>query len=760
MAGVNDLLAKQDEFLSLLEKEQLEDIDITAKSRSAIDTITTRLHALEAEEAGVIAQHAQKQHQSLTHTNRLLQQIDERNADPFANFLDGLNVIFNPAQTRKAWAAEANDVARQMELDAAQVEAAKAKMATKKLSLRDAIKQAEAQQSFELDETAEVQARLQKIRGLLESNRQRRAFAADEDAAIARLLERTPPEELTDAFMAEHGITEEQRRRIKMRKSAENIEFERLRRQIQKIREAELLEDIPDINAISYEDAQKMGISRRVLDAERRKERLAKISLAQGEYALRTGLTAEHEEAKAMFLESLGPQDLHALAEELSTDDTTNVTQVGPFTVTLDEVLDRLNQAEEVFAEQAAQETAFAVSQGNTRGNIGIWARLSGGNAPAEMTNLAGLEFLNNTGAVPDEYKPLVALFADSQKRFEELPPESKDSRVPSMVMRAQTFGQATAEYAQRIVEALPADIQPAARDFYDSGKISNPQAAEDVLNLYVIERARTSGNPVTELVQSELRRRVLTHQIPQQEIAALSPSEKRQVQLRSILSNEQHISGIIDMGLHAVSHVTHLELAEQLGLSQLATNLSSRDPKNIIRTERGAIDVSKLHEQIPLYLKEAGGKVTLAQYEEAYVKMATEKMTEAFKPQGDGNLQIAALNTILFDNAPERVIRHAVVSRLAQLERISRLNEKERAAEIEAERMMEEHYDEIDNIINRWGTRRHGDTINEPMMSGIPPLAGTGSFSGITGAELMALADDYEARITLGVGTTMDNQP
>ena len=745
MADINNLLAQQDEFLELLTAERLEDIESQTGTQKAIDTISTRLHALDTAEMGVIAEHSQKQFKNLTTTNKLLQQIDERSKDPFADFIDGLHVIFNPAQTRKAWAAEARDISRQMELDAAAVEAEKAKTAQKRLSLKEAVRQAEAEHTFELGETAEVEARSAKIAGLIDTERQRRAFASDEDAAIARLLERTPPGELTDEFLAEHGITPEQRRRIKLRKSAENLQFEQLRLQVQKIREVDVLESVPDIFALSYEDAEKMGISRRVLDEERRKERIAKLSLAQGEYALRTGLRAEHEDAKRTFLESLGPRDLFKLAEQVGGDDSTNVAQVGPFSLSQEEILAQLNSREEYFAEQAATETAFAVTQGNTRANIGIWARLAGGNAPAEMTNLAGLEFLHNTAAVPDEYKPMVALFAEAHKRFEALPPESKESRIPAMVMRGDTFGRATAEYVQRAIRVLPTDVQPAATDFYSSGKITNSTAAEAVLDTYVIAKQQTTGNPIAELSLAELEQRVKTAKIPQQEIAALSPSEKRQVQLHSVLNNPVHVSHIIDTSIHAVSHVTHVELAQKLGLTQMLTNLNSTDPKNVLQTENGVMDVTKLHAQLPLYLKESKQEMSLAQYEQAYIKLATEKMLEAFTPQGDGNLQIAALNNVLFDNKAEIVIKHAITSRLAQLDKLAQMSAQERTTMQERIQKMEELAARGRRFAARTRSARHQATIAEPFMHGIPPLSGFGNFTGLSGAELMSLADDED---------------
>ena len=157
MSGINDLLAQQDAFLELLTTEKLEDVASQTGTQKAIDTINTRLHAMDTAEAGVIAQHSQKQFKNLTETNKLLQQIDERNKDPFADFIDGLNVLFNPNQTRKVWATEARDLSRQMELDAAAVEAEKAKTAQKRLSLKEAIRQAEAEHTFELGETAEVE---------------------------------------------------------------------------------------------------------------------------------------------------------------------------------------------------------------------------------------------------------------------------------------------------------------------------------------------------------------------------------------------------------------------------------------------------------------------------------------------------------------------------------------------------------------------------------------------------------------------------
>ena len=570
-------------------------------------------------------------------------------------------------------------------------------------------------------------------------------FASDEDAAITRLLERTSPEELTDEFLAEHGITPEQRRRIKLRKSTANLEFERLRLQVQKIREVDVLESVPDISALSYEDAEKMGISRRVLDEERRKERIAKISLAQGEYALRTGLRAEHEDAKKTFLEALGPRDLFKLAEQVGGDDSTNIAQVGPFSLSQEEILAQLNSREEYFAEQAATETAFAVTQGNTRANIGIWARLAGGNAPAEMTNLAGLEFLHNTAAVPDEYKPMVALFTEAHKRYEELSPESKESRIPAMVMRGDTFGRATSEYVQRAISVLPQDVQPAARDFYSSGKITNAVAAEKVLDTYAIAKQQSTGNPIAEQALAELEQRVKTLKIPQQEIAALSPSEKQQVKLHSVLSNPVHVSHIIDMSIHAVSHVTHVELAQKLGLTQMLTNLSSTDPKNILRTENGVMDVTKLHAQLPLYLKESKQEMSLAQYEQAYIKLATEKMLEAFTPQGKGNLQIAALNNVLFDNNAEYIIKHAVTSRLAQLDKLTQMSAEERTALQERIQKMEELAARGRRFAARTRSNRQQDAISEPFMHGIPPLGDLGNFTGLSGAELMALADDED---------------
>ena len=740
MAGIDDLLRQQDELFELLAQEQREDLESGAQTRAAMNTIGTKIHGINAEEARLIAQHAERQAQGLGQANQLLRQIDERNRDPYANFVDGLNTLFDPNQTRAAWRADIRDIQRNLDLDAAALEAKKAQTTQKRITLQKAIQEAELQHSFEVDETAALQIEAQKIQGLLGIERSRREIASADDAAIERLIRKTPEAELTPEFLEAQGITEEQKRQAIERRDRSRMALIHARFQIKAMRQADALDSVPDIFALSYEEAEKMGVSRRSLDEERRKERNARIALQHGELTLRAGQQREHEDAKASFLDALGPRDVHRLLEEVKADDTTNVTQVGPFIVTQEELLARMNSSDQFFAEQATDETAFALSQGQTRSNIGVWARLGGGNAPEEMTNLTGLEFLVKTDAVPEEYQPLVKLYAAAQEQFESLPEEGKAARAPAMVLRNDAFAQATQDVLQRRLATLPKAMHPGAAEFWTTGKITNSQAASDVLKETVIKRQQDTGDPVVNLMLQDLHQRVNTHEVPQTQARLLDGNEIQELQLRSVLLNDAHVSGIIDMGIHAVSHRSHAELAQQLGLKTLSADLASTDPSNVLRTNRGAVDVVALHTQLPLYLQEATKPITVADYEKAYMVLVTERLMDSLTPTGRGNIQTAALNNALFDNQPGRVIKHAVTTRLAQLDKLSRSSIEERA-QIEANMKKLEENLQAFTKLRRVHEARQEEEIR--LRTRHPPISSGSPFQGLSGADLMSLSGD-----------------
>ena len=755
MAGFESLLREQETIIALLSQEKSEDVASATDLTKQLDTINTRLHSLETHEAAIIAEHAGKQAGNMKKANVLLKQIDERNADPFADFLDGLNYLFNPNQTRGAWKAEAKDVARRMELDAAALEAERARTAERRLLLNDAVRQAKAQHSFELGETAAVEVEQQRVDALIELEKSRRAFAADEHRRIEQLLEKTGAEDITEEFKRVNNITDEQVRLMLERKQMSRIALETNRRQLQRIREADTLDSIPDIFAISYEDAEKLGVRRAVLDDERRKQRQANLALAAGEMSMRAGMRAEHEDAKKTFLESLGPRDLHRLIEEVKADPGTSVAQVGPFSITLEELLTEFNNDEKFFAEQAATETAFALSQGGVRESIGTLARIAGGNAPAEMTNLTGLEYLNNTQSVPEEYRPIIEVFTEAHKRYENLPAERKESRMPAMVMRNNEFGKAVGRYVERVVASLPEAVQPAAADFYTTGKIENPESAEALLKTYVLDRQRYTSDPVISFVLQDLHQRSESFEIPRYGAEGLTTDERRELQLKNVLANPSHVSQLVDAAIHTVSHVTHVELANQLGLKNMAADLASTDPNNELHESDGSFNVARFHERIKLYLQESEKDISLAQYEDAYVKLATKKLLESFTPSGDGNLQTAALNTALFDNNPQAVLRHAVVTRLAMLDKIAQTAGKDRQTMIDNMLLVQKRMEQNQARVR---TRMHQFENRFPMMSDLPSLGGNDMFRGLSGAEVMSVLDElddpeYQVSVQLGLG-------
>lgn len=666
---LDSLFEAQDEAMETASRELMEDTELFREQSETLSDINAQLLGLDTEAQEAQARLVNTRADAVGEVGRLYRAIDQREREPFTRIRERVGAILDPDNTIAGWMRQIEEQERRDKLATVRYQQSVVDIETRRLSLKNALKDMETRYNLELKETELAEGQLSLARGKIAARSQRMQALAQEWTTQELTLLNMSPSDITPEFLAENDIPPEMAQRVFRKKHTADMTYERNLMQINREQMADAIARI-DFSGMSQEEAvafaQEQGIPEGLATAEWAKDKRQRDLVEVAELQLAAGKKEAINSLRREFLRNASPMELERALAVVDADPTSNIISMGPFSVTEEELIGALATNREHQAGETTREVNFLHSQGLAKDSIDVLSRAVGSAATPGVDNAAATDALLKNPEFPDMYRPVVQEYTNFVKKFQSMSPLEQELHKERMMKLNAAFVTAVNAFVDAEIATYPEHVQNGAQEYYTKGKIRNAASQMNVLG-NSMSKLEGTGNKIGDNILRGLfsTARDLKLNLPEAEKLDMTAGEKTMAQLGAVLADGQMKVTLADMGINMAAIDAHKALAQKYGLDRLATDIDSLDPKNVLKGEDGNISESTLFGFLGVYLNEASADVTMAQYEAEYVQLVESMMLDGMTPLGNGAVTTAALSGAIFGEQPGVYIRDLVQRRL-----------------------------------------------------------------------------------------------